>query len=54
MISDMVTQKGYGMTLKIGDSAPDFNTHSPHNLAHFKGKYIILYFYPYHPTLPKQ
>jgi thioredoxin-dependent peroxiredoxin len=42
----MFTQKGYDMTLKVGDKAPEFNTHSTHNLAHFKGKYIILYFYP--------
>lgn len=34
------------MTLKIGDQAPEFNTHSKNNLAHFAGKYIILYFYP--------
>ena len=37
-------------TLKEGDKAPDFEIKDQdgmiHNLSHYKGKKIILYFYP--------
>lgn len=38
------------MTLKIGDKAPDFTLHSdqnkPTSLKDFRGKKVVLYFYP--------
>lgn len=38
------------MTLKIGDKAPDFtlpsDSNQPISLANFRGKKVILYFYP--------
>jgi peroxiredoxin Q/BCP len=38
------------MTLKSGDKAPDFNlpdeNGTPRKLDDFKGKYLVLYFYP--------
>jgi peroxiredoxin Q/BCP len=38
------------MTLKSGDKAPDFNlpdeNGTPRKLTDFKGKYLVLYFYP--------
>lgn len=46
---------GYGLanakiTLKVGDKAPDFqlqgNDGKLHKLSDFKGKYVVLYFYP--------
>lgn len=36
--------------LKIGDKAPDFSTfgqdNKPHKLSNYRGKWILLYFYP--------
>ncbi len=38
------------MTLKVGDEAPDFQVLIGHevmrNLRYFKGKFLVLYFYP--------
>lgn len=41
-------------TVQIGDRAPDFNlidnTGTPHKLADYAGKYLIIYFYPRNDT----
>ncbi|MFO8036897.1 MAG: peroxiredoxin, partial [Anaerolineales bacterium] len=38
------------MVLEVGQPAPDFELHDqfgkPHRLADYRGKYVLLYFYP--------
>lgn len=50
MINAQSEPEKNNMAIQVGDSAPDFTlpsqTGEPVSLSHFRGKWVVLYFYP--------